>query len=153
MCVTDLSDKHNVLIGLDPVWTPWGLSQPVNHYQSQCTNSGAHRDNGMCVVISVPFEESVNIENKKRKKLPSGFFYFLFKQVVSYPQGWANSLFESLVGSTGIHISTQHRETIITHESLGMEEQSNRWEVKDLSLKTQMKVTIYIHTEPQQTLL
>lgn len=40
--------------------------------------------NGMCVMISVPFEESVDIESKEKKSFPLEFF--LFKQVVSYPQ-------------------------------------------------------------------
>ena len=48
----------------------------------------------------------------------------------------------SLVGGTGIHISTESRETIITHKSLGLEVQGNRWETTDFSLKAQMKVAI-----------
>ncbi len=40
--------------------------------------------NGMCAMISVPFEESVNIEREEEKSFP--LECFLFKQVESYPQ-------------------------------------------------------------------
>lgn len=61
-------------------------AHPGNQYEYHCT-SGAHthkKINGMCVMISVPFEESVDIESREKKSFPLEFF--LFKQVVSFPQ-------------------------------------------------------------------
>lgn len=97
---------------------------------------------GTCVVITVPFEESVNIKSTEEKSFP--WKRLLFIQVVSYPQCWANWLFKvCYVGQA--NTKTQQSETRFPHTVLDMKDRSNGWNLYRLRSVDRWKWQL-IHT-------